>query len=71
MVAVVKACAASRCPSQLTLTVVDVDVGQLLPEGTAPSVTVTVRVTDPAALHVKFDTCEFGALNEPVGADQA
>jgi hypothetical protein len=42
-----------------------------LPAGSGPSVVVRVSVTFPVVPHVKFVWAEFGALNEPVGADHA
>ena len=53
-VVVANAWAASTWPSHVTWTVVLVDVGHVLPLGTAPSLTVNVRVTVPGVEHVKF-----------------
>ena len=56
--------------SQVTCTVVEA-LEQTPPSGTGPSPTVSVSVTTPGAVQVKFVFAALAAENVPLGADHA
>src|SRR5580658_3391223 len=61
---------ASPAASQVTV-IVDVDEGQVPPVGIGPSPAVSVTVTGPDCVQVKFVDALVGAENVPLGADHA